>query len=49
MRELVCALISVAVLAEIADGLVNDEENEAMIDGKSAIAIARSIESDENL
>jgi hypothetical protein len=49
MRELVCALISGAVLAEIAEGLVFDEENEAVIDGKSALVVARSIERDEKL
>lgn len=45
MRELACAMISGAVLAEIADGLVFDEENESVINGSSALIAARKVES----
>jgi hypothetical protein len=46
MRELVCAMIAGAVLADIADGLVFDEETGGTIDGNTALTVAKSLEDD---
>jgi len=46
MRELACAMISGAVLADIADGLVLDEETGSLIGGLQALTAARLIEND---
>ncbi|MGD9644623.1 MAG: hypothetical protein AB7U73_02860 [Pirellulales bacterium] len=46
MRELVCAMLSLAVLAQLADGLVYDEESNELISGQAALKIAREIEAD---
>ena len=44
MRELVCGMVSLAVLAQLADGLVYDEESNQFISGEAALKIAREIE-----
>lgn len=43
MRELACAMVSGAVLATIASGLVYDEESGSVISGDMALTAARSI------
>jgi hypothetical protein len=45
MRELVCGMIAGAVLAQIADGRVLDEDSGTLINGDAALEIARGVES----
>jgi hypothetical protein len=44
LRELICSMIAGAVLAQVADGLVLDENSNEFIDGKRALEIAKEAE-----
>lgn len=44
MRELVCAMVAGAVLAQLTDGLVFDEESGNLIKGDAAMEIAKRVE-----
>jgi hypothetical protein len=47
MQELICGMIAGAVLAQLADGLVFDEESNSFIDGKRAFEIAKQVEASQ--
>jgi hypothetical protein len=47
MQELICGMISGAVLAKLANGLVLDEESGEFVDGNKALEIAKRIEAEQ--
>jgi len=44
LREYVCAATTAAIVAQCSDGLVYDEESEALIDGAAALELAKRVE-----
>lgn len=45
LREYMCAVLTGAIIAHHSDGLFYDEESDALIDGESAMEIAKQVES----